>query len=247
MQWQKIRIFNANFIKILAAILMLIDHVGLLFFPRFPIFRYIGRISMPLFAFAVAEGCRYTKDKVKHFALIFGLAVACQLVYYFAMESLYICILVTFSFSIILIYALQNFKKQLFDGNSLQKTLLSGVLFLVLVYLTYRICQLIEIDYGIWGCLLPVFASIPDLRGIENKPKSISFIDCLPIRVLCFSIGLFFMVRAANFSEFSLYALLSLPILFLYNGEKGKWNTKYFFYLFYPLHLAALQIIYWCL
>ena len=112
-----IRIFNTNAIKFLAAALMVIDHVGLLFFPTSPVFRWIGRLSLPLFAFAVSEGCRYTKNKVKHFALLFGLAALCQIVYYVAMESLYMCILVTFSLSVLTIYALQYCKKQLFKAN----------------------------------------------------------------------------------------------------------------------------------
>ena len=37
------------------------------------------------------------------------------------------------------------------------------------------------------------------------------------------------------------YALLALPILLLYSGKRGKANLKYFFYIFYPVHLAALQ------
>ena len=64
---KNVRVLNANAIKFLAAAIMVIDHVGLLFFPQTAIFRYIGRVSMPLFAFAVSEGCRYTKNKTKHF------------------------------------------------------------------------------------------------------------------------------------------------------------------------------------
>ena len=85
----KLRFLNANALKFLAAALMVVDHVGLLFFPYNLVFRAIGRISMPLFAFAVSEGCRYTKNKIRHFALIAGLAVICQLVYYFFDGSLY--------------------------------------------------------------------------------------------------------------------------------------------------------------
>ena len=36
------------------------------------------------------------------------------------------------------------------------------------------------------------------------------------------------------------FALLSLPLLALYNGQRGKMKLKYLFYLYYPLHLAAL-------
>ena len=76
-----IKIFNGNTLKFLACITMLIDHAGILLFPQYDIFRIIGRIAFPIFAFMIAEGCRYTKNKLRHFLMIFGLGVLCQLAY----------------------------------------------------------------------------------------------------------------------------------------------------------------------
>ena len=44
-----------------------------------------------------------------------------------------------------------------------------------------------------------------------------------------------------------IWSLLALPLLMLYSGRRGKWNMKYFFYIFYPAHLASLQGIAWLL
>ncbi|MBO5782826.1 MAG: conjugal transfer protein TraX, partial [Clostridia bacterium] len=55
----KLRFLSGNSIKILAALAMVIDHVGLLFFPFDPVFRMIGRLAFPLFAYMIAEGCKY--------------------------------------------------------------------------------------------------------------------------------------------------------------------------------------------
>ncbi|MCX5810402.1 MAG: TraX family protein [Proteobacteria bacterium] len=37
-------------------------------------------------------------------------------------------------------------------------------------------------------------------------------------------------------------AVLSVPLLALYNGKRGP-NAKYLFYIFYPGHLAVLGLI----
>lgn len=46
-------------------------------------------------------------------------------------------------------------------------------------------------------------------------------------------------------SAFSLGTFLSVPLLLLYNGESGKKSkgAKWFFYVFYPLHMTVLGLI----
>ena len=243
---KKIRILHSNALKFLAAIFMLFDHIGLLFFPTQIWWRIVGRLSMPLFAFAIAEGCRYTRDKVKHFALLFGLGAICQIVYYLYDGSLYFSILITFSLSVLNIYALQYAKKKCFESEKLAQRIPALLLFLFMVALTACICNLpyCTVDYGFWGCMLPVFASLFDFRGIEVGEKLRKF-DCLPVRVLCMGIGLLAMcIALERQASIIYYALFTIPLLLLYNGEKGKVNAKYFFYIFYPLHLVVLQGIY---
>ena len=54
---------SGNSLKIIAAIAMTVDHIGVVIFPNFAILRIIGRIAFPIFAFMIAEGCRYTKKQ----------------------------------------------------------------------------------------------------------------------------------------------------------------------------------------
>lgn len=239
---KRARILNINALKFLAAALMLVDHIGYMLFPQFLFLRIVGRLSMPLFAFALSEGCRYTKNKTKHFCLLFALAVLCQTVYYFFDDgNLYMSILVTFSLSVLTIYALQFFKKTLFNkkADGLDKGL-SFTLFSAVLLCDFALCEMLTIDYGFWGIMLPVFASVLDFRGIP-APALLQKLDCLPARVFSLSIGLIFL--SLSFGGIEFYAFLAIPILLLYNGEKGKRNTKYFFYIFYPLHLAILEAL----
>jgi len=42
---------------------MTVDHLGFILFPSLIILRIIGRIAFPIFAYMIAEGCRYTKNE----------------------------------------------------------------------------------------------------------------------------------------------------------------------------------------
>lgn len=53
-------------LKLIALTTMFIDHIGAVFFPQVTLLRVIGRISFPLYAFLIAEGCRYTRDRGKY-------------------------------------------------------------------------------------------------------------------------------------------------------------------------------------
>lgn len=264
MNIRKLRCLNGNVLKILAVLLMVLDHVGYLLVPygtpAYPILRGIGRLALPLFAYMIAEGCRHTRNKVNHFALIFSVGVGCSLVYYFFdAGSLDLCILITFSFSILMIYALQHMKKCfLLPGHTTQDKVFSTALFISSILFTYCFCAILPIrcpsfnvDYGFWGAMLPVFASAFDFKDLP-LPEKFAWLDGYLMRILSLALGLLCLCALGTFDlnyhqtvpATEYYAFCALPILALYNGQKGKLKMKYFFYVFYPLHLILLEGIY---
>ena len=103
---------TGNQLKILAMIAMTCDHVGVQLFPQLLWLRLIGRLALPVYAYMIAEGCRHTRDRKKYFLRLFGMGVLCQAVYFVAMGSLYMCILITFSLSVILIGLMDAVEKE---------------------------------------------------------------------------------------------------------------------------------------
>ncbi|MBR6650203.1 MAG: hypothetical protein IKL36_02215 [Clostridia bacterium] len=235
----KICLLNGNTLKIIAAVAMLLDHIGYLFFPKIMIFRIIGRIAFPIFAFMIAEGCRYTKSKVKYFLTMTVLGLLIQLVYYFYSKKATFTVIITFSISILLIYGLQSVKAIILDSKSkLFEKLLVVELFAMSVVAVYVLNQIVSIEYGFYGCLLPVAASL------LHKPANISDsifekLDKIPVHVAVMGVCLALMSVQRGWVQ--PYSLLSLPLLLLYSGKRGKTNMKYFFYIFYPAHLAVLE------
>lgn len=236
---------NRNQLKIIACISMLVDHIGYVLFPDIEIFRLIGRIAMPVFAFFIGEGCLYTKDKKKYFLRVFLLGLLCQAVY--IAESFisgsdsgaYMNILLTFSLSILLCYSFLYSLSSLKDKDKSKK--IKGVFTFAAVFgAVSKLCLFcehsftltgikFEFDYGIYGICLPLFAAI-------TKNKS--------VKLICFGTALAVSALALyDSAAFALCAFSSLALLAFYNGRNGKTNLKYFFYAFYPTHLAAIYLI----
>ena len=92
------KILNGNQIKILACIFMLIDHIGFFLFPEIEILRIIGRLAMPLFAFFIAEGAYYTKNKLKYLGLMSIIGTSISIIVFIATKNIDLNILISFSF-----------------------------------------------------------------------------------------------------------------------------------------------------
>lgn len=214
---------SSNTLKIIAAFSMLIDHIGYFFFPEIVFFRIIGRFAFPIFAYMISEGCRYTKNKLRYFLTVFLLGAVCQAVYFYFEKRLYFGILITFSLSIALLFLFQDFKKAL--KNTSLKNLF---LFPCATIFVWVLTLFFEIDYGFWGIMLPLFASISE----ESSPHGHN------LNIASFLLGL--VLVSISLGGIQNYSLYSIFLLLLYSGKRGKYNMKYFFYIFYPLHLLVL-------
>lgn len=94
---------SANVLKIIALITMTIDHMGFILFPDFVWMRIVGRISFPIFAFLIAEGCRYTHSRLRYLLQISLMGISMQLVLFIVTGSLYQSVFISFTLAIMLI------------------------------------------------------------------------------------------------------------------------------------------------
>lgn len=218
---------TSTILKIIAAVTMFIDHAGLILFPQYRIFRIIGRLAFPIYAYCIAEGFRYTKNRRRYFLRIFVLGTLCQIVYTVVERDIYIGILLTFSMSIGIMALAERFLKE-----CRERKIGWGILFFPAVTAVYLLTLSVEVDYGFFGVMLPVLAS---------------FFDDKPRRLAAFGVGMLAvsveqLLLGSTTQMFSLFALIPL---ILYNGKQGRLPMKNFFYVFYPAHLVFLYAIDW--
>ena len=106
------KLLTNNQLKILALIAMTADHVGLQLLPQYGILRIIGRLAFPIFAYMIAEGCTYTKNRKRYLGTLAAMAALFQIVYLVAMDSVYQGIFVTFTLSVCLIFTIDRAREQ---------------------------------------------------------------------------------------------------------------------------------------
>jgi len=217
-------------LKWLALIAMTVDHIGYILLPSVAALRIIGRISYPIFAYFIAEGCFYTKHKLRYVLTMFLVGAVCDATYFIFFRSYYGCILTTFTLSALIIFAADFAKKNMAAGNNLKSVLSVIWLLAALAAAVILGCysyifhsDYIAIDYGLVGALIPVAVwAVKDRR----------------LKLAALGVGLLALsIINGGWQPFSLFALV--PLMF-YNGERGKHPMKYFFYVYYPVHLVIL-------
>ena len=228
--------FYSTALRILAMVLMLIDHLGATLFPDAVWMRIVGRLAFPIFAFQTAEGYRHTRNFRRYCLrllafgpiteLPFDLMAAGTLFYPFHQNVLFTLLL-----GLLAIRQLDGFRAGLPTSVLLARF---GRLMLVLAA-----GVLLLPDYGLLGVL--TVASFFLFR--ENKPAQ--FLALAAIHIFGYESGSIPLLGGAFWFPLQGFAVLALIPIWLYNGKKGPGGKgfQYAAYGFYPLHMLILGFL----
>lgn len=224
---------QAKTLKGIAIAAMVIDHSTWAFVPLASgpgqIMHGIGRITGQIMFFFIAEGYAHTRSVKKYAARLTVFAIISQLPYiYFwtgklpTVKNLFSGnILFTLLFGLLAIWALET------QGRKTRTLLIIIALCIISI----------PCDWSYWGILF-----ILAFHFSANEPEKRQAF------VLLITITRFLWIRnAETIPGTNLYQLaipLALPLLYLYNGERGK-GGKWLFYAFYPAHLLMIGFLKW--
>jgi hypothetical protein len=217
--------FGRELLKIIAIVTMVSDHIGKILYPDLLLLQIIGRLSFPLFAYLVVLGVESTKKPRKYMATLLSFAVIAQFPYFLA-------------------FGIQPFERL----NILFSLFLCAVTIyfynkrspLALVPLLLSIILMTEGSYY-------VVLTAVGMKLLTDKPK----IGALALVAL----NLQFLFIPDFESQIQILSLLAVPLIFLHikgwlkkeilipENSLAYSTRKYFFYVFYPLHLALLFLI----
>ncbi len=241
-----------NQLKLIAVTAMVIDHAAgcvlygyLIYSPDisnydslvvlYYIMRYIGRIAFPLFCFMIVQGFINTSNRKKYlqrlfiFALIseipFNLALTWMVLYPWYQNTLF-----TLTLGLICLMGLEWLKGRFGDKPEKKAVLLTVLSAILITGIGFLNEYVVFGDYGFMG-----IAAIVAIYMYKSRPV-ISMVAGYIVLVLC---GIFLYG-----STMEIWAVFAIFIVYLYNGEKGKpLGGRYFFYIFYPVHLLLVWLI----
>lgn len=229
---------NGDQLKLIAILAMTVDHVTDLIYPGFPavpaaiLLHIIGRLTAPIMWFFISEGFHYTHDIKKYLLRLGGFAVISHFAYCFA-------------FGIDPV----PFRSGIFNQTSVMYPLFVGALVLWLQnsgvgmrewQRTAAVFLLIWSAFpGDWSCIA-VLSVVGMYRNRGNLKKQMTAI--LPWVLLYAAVSFFFVDWAYGLVQ--PFVFLVYPLLKRYNGQRGKGKEmKWFFYLYYPAHLAVIGLL----
>lgn len=242
MKTTKLKIINRDVLKLMAMLFMLLDHMWATIIPGNQWMTFVGRMAFPIFAFQIAEGFFYTSDFKKYakrlliFAFIseipFNLFYNSSIIYPFHQNVLFTLLL-----GLVAIRYLDRFIRE--------KTAKNAVLAVLVLLAANTAAAIGFTDYGAMGVMTVVVFYL-----FKDRPYSWLFqlISLFLLNVYFFN-GMFIPLEIfGKVYEFQTqgFAILSLIPIHLYNGKKGRGGNvlKYGMYIFYPLHLFILYLIF---
>lgn len=237
----KIKCLDALTLKVLAMILMLLDHMWATVIPGNQWMTCIGRLAFPIFAFQIVEGFFKTSNFKRYLSRMFLFACISEIPFNLMMNGSWYYpfhqnVLFTFCIALILIRVLEWAKSK----NIIVYTSM-GVL---MTFVGYMIGMITMVDYygfGILMCL--VFYFCYGLKyGWIGQFIGLAYINIYMMQGLEFEILLW---GHRYFIPQQAFALLALIPIWIYNGKQGYHNRfiQWACYAFYPVHILILSLL----
>ncbi|MDL2233713.1 conjugal transfer protein TraX [Ruminococcaceae bacterium OttesenSCG-928-L11] len=225
MNLKKLQILDGFTLKMIMAVLMLMDHLYF-FLPGWPFwFHQVSRVVAPMFAFFVAEGMVYTSNRAAYIgrmALFGGVMLAADVVLFMIFGAYPPnTILISLAITAALIACIDKLREDATTRRPLYLLAVVGLVLLSLFFEGMFICQLT-------GLVCYYLRSRKGLMCIVYVAVSMAFLAMQGM--------------AASVQALMIFAVI--PFL-LYNGKRGLNNrfAKYFFYVFYPVHIWILFVV----
>ncbi len=228
-------------LKLIAICAMVCDHVawGFVEFmsPLGQIMHIIGRLTLPIMCFFIAEGFRHTKSVKGYIKRMTLFAVVAMLPFYIFFSDIYEYrqnIIFDLLLGVLLLAVLENKAFKLW-----QKVIFVSGLFIISAVI------------GGWVIMPMLYILV--FYYVKGFKKQAIWFASLTFAMQVFLIVAIKLNEIWHFSHYDwpwydkLYLLgFVIPLFFLkhYNGQKGKDIIhRYFFYLFYPAHFLTLAAI----
>ena len=229
---------DSTALRLLAILFMVLDHLWATVVPGNLWLTCVGRLAFPIFAFQLCEGYRHTGDFRRYrrrllvFALLseipFNLFYAGSVIFPFHQNVLFTLLL-----GLLAIRQADRLRRE--EGIK-KKSLRCLALLLILAG-----GVVLFPDYGLMGVMTVLcFFVFRDHRLFQLAAMAVLNIFAFKGQTIPVSLG----ALAFDF-PIQGFALLALPLIWLYNGEKGPGGKglRLFWYIFYPLHMLALYFI----
>lgn len=266
--------FTSYSLKVLALLLMTLDHIyyylgsGILPIPH--IFTLLGRISAPLFLFAMAEGFSHTHDRMAYLKRLYLasvlMSVGNDLVNSFLPHPNG-AMVINGMFATLFIVGLYIWAIELLLGNIKKKNWKNIGIALAMLLIPIGSGIGVTLYIGNTASVSPIgrivfqalYTLVPSPIFVEGSVywvflgTGFYFLRNKKIGLSVFYVlmsGFFFFTAAGEGMTYEnlfilndqWFMVLSLPFILLYSGQRGK-KMKYFFYMYYPLHVYVLVLL----
>lgn len=226
------KIINRTTLKYFAAFAMVLDHICMAFFSVFsPLgfaMRTVGRLTAPIMCMFLAEGFKYTSSKSKY-ALRLGIfAVISQFSFAYFLDLPYFGgeynVIFTFFLCFMMLWASENTPNPIFKA----------VIVLLTVAVSYQ---------SDWAIVAPLW--VAGFYFTKTTAQKIgAFTVGAAAHIIMQAYAMYQPGGKFSYILWQLGVFLFIPVLLMYKPKREKTTrfSKWFFYIFYPLHLAVLAV-----